>query len=142
MKQVTKSELQHTKNFADINGNDVDWHALRDEIPDEYKEDFNDDIIFELVRPWPLRRGHKYDFRDIFNGQGGTMDYRFLKESIQNYEFFKKECNSYVKYWEENPNSLLLRIYGIYEVTYANIASGILYFMIYFFILYIKITYK
>jgi len=95
MKQVTKGELQHTKNFADVNGNDVDWYALKDEIPNGYKDDFNDDMIFELVRPWPLRRGHKYGFRDIFNGQGGTMDYRFLKESIQNYEFFKKILQKY-----------------------------------------------
>jgi hypothetical protein len=95
MKQVSKSELQHTENFLDIDGNRVDWYSLRNEIPDEYKEDFNDDMIFELVRPWPLELSDKYEFRAVFNGQGGTMDYRFLKESIQNYEFFKKTLQKY-----------------------------------------------
>ena len=94
MKQVTKGELKHISRL-DVDGNKVDWYSLKDEIPDEYKEDFNDDMIFELVRPWPLSKGHKFGFRDVFNGQGGTMDYRFLKESIQNYEFFKKILQKY-----------------------------------------------
>ena len=38
-------------------------------------------------------------------------------------------------------SNILWFIYGIYKQTYANILSGTLYFLIYFFILYIKLLY-
>ena len=94
MRQVTENELQ-------LFGDNLDWYALKDEIPDEYKEDFDDDIIFELVRPWPLEMGNQNEFRDIFHGQGGTMDYRFLRESLGNYIFFKDILQKY------SPTSIL-----------------------------------
>ena len=38
-------------------------------------------------------------------------------------------------------SNILWFIYGIYKQTYANILSGTLYFLIYSFILYIKLLY-
>ena len=38
-------------------------------------------------------------------------------------------------------SNILWFIYGIYKETYANILSGTLYFLIYSFILYIKLLY-
>ena len=38
-------------------------------------------------------------------------------------------------------SNILWLIYGIYKKAYANMISGILYFLIYFFILYIKLLY-
>uniref|UniRef100_A0A6C0AZ28 MtN3 and saliva related transmembrane protein n=1 Tax=viral metagenome TaxID=1070528 RepID=A0A6C0AZ28_9ZZZZ len=38
-------------------------------------------------------------------------------------------------------SNILWFIYGIYKETYANILSGTLYFIIYCFILYIKLLY-
>ena len=35
-------------------------------------------------------------------------------------------------------SNLIWLIYGIYQMTYANILSGILYFIIYLYILYVK----
>ena len=77
---------------AFISGDKIgkDWFSLKETIPEQYKEDFDDNLLFELVRPWPFQLENENQFRDVFRGQGGTMDYRFLQESLENYVFFEK----------------------------------------------------
>ena len=77
---------------AFISGDKIgkDWFSLKETIPEQYKEDFDDNLLFELVRPWPFQLENENQFRDVFRGQGGTMDYRFLQESLENYIFFEK----------------------------------------------------
>tara|TARA_R100000008_G_C3538409_1_gene143410 strand:+ start:111 stop:878 length:768 start_codon:yes stop_codon:yes gene_type:complete len=91
MKQVTKNELIHLEKYNP----QLDWYTLKNKIPKEIKDDMEDELLFELVRPWPFERGNSTGYRSTLNGQGGTMDYRFLESSVDNFEFFKKHLQKY-----------------------------------------------
>ena len=89
MKQVTGQEKFHAEKWAS------DWYTLRNEIPSEIKEYMEDELLFELVRPWPLEIGDKNEFRVAFNGNGGILDYRFCKESWENLIYIRSVLEKY-----------------------------------------------
>ena len=89
MKQVTGDEKFHAEKWSS------DWYTLREEIPSDIKEYMEDNLLFELVRPWPLEIGDKKQFRAAFGGNGGILDYRFCRESWENLTYIRGVLEKY-----------------------------------------------
>ena len=89
MKQVTADEKFHAEKWSS------DWYTLRNEIPSKIKKYMEDDLLFELVRPWPFEIGNKNEFRDAFEGNGGILDYRFCRESWENFIYIRGVLEKY-----------------------------------------------
>ena len=102
LKNISEYENQHIENTDN-------WYKYENEIL-EYKDIFFDNLILELVRPFPLNimdsqfmpnQNDIYSNRNAFRGHGGTL-------SLDNYPSSLKNLNTWNDILQEfNPSKIL-----------------------------------